>query len=307
MNILQPRVDGRGQFTGITGMEFPIVSYAIAVGYKLFGFSNVVQRVVMLLFSFVALIGCFLFAKKLFHSQSLGFAAMVFLMFSPLFCYYSIVVLPDLPSLAFAFLSLSFFLSYQESGPSSSPPYLYAVVLLTFLVSVLIKVYALAILPFFVYSIWKRERDESERIFELAAIGFVVVLAGLWYLYARYLSDTYHNYDFRLNANFPYPLDVVLPVLKKVFVQWLPELFINYAEFVFFCVGIFILTRGTVMPVGRFVLLYLSVFALYAIAFLPMFEIHDYYAIPALPMLVVLTTVGFAHLVTRSEFLLWVR
>jgi hypothetical protein len=132
------------------------------------------------------------------------------------------------------------------------------------------------------------------------------MLVVIWYLYARNLSEIHHNYDFRLNPNFPYDSAVIPHVLKKVIVQWLPELYINYAEFVLFCVGVYIITKRRFINLKNFIMLYLSSFVLYAIAFLPMFEYHDYYAIPALPMLIVLTTVGFAHLVSQSQLKRWV-
>jgi len=303
MDIFHPRVDSRGQYTGITGMEFPFVNYSIAIGYKLFGFSNFVQRVVLLLFSFMALTGCFLFTRKLLNLQWIACASTIFLMFSPLFCYYSIVALPDLPSLSLIFLSLYFFLLYQESHKNFS--LILMLVMLT--LSALIKIYALVVLPFIIYHIFKSGRTNISKLSVILILCLTIVIVSIWYLYARYLSMTYHNFDFRLNSNFPYELAVIPKVLKKVFVQWLPELYLNYAEFTFFCVGVYVVVKGRYKNAKRFVLLYLSLFVLYFVTFLPMFEIHDYYAIPALPMLIVLTTVGFIHLVNQSEFKRWVR
>jgi 4-amino-4-deoxy-L-arabinose transferase-like glycosyltransferase len=302
MNIFFPRVDGRGQYTGITGMEFPVVSHSIAIGYKLFGFSHFIDRTVLLLYSFLALVGCFCFAKIFFRSQFIAFFSTLFLMFSPLFSYYSITVLPDLPSLSFIFLCLYFFLKHEETKRSAH----FALALVTFLLAALIKVYAMAVLPYFAYRIFKDGFSRREKSLQVAGFTVSTALIVAWYLYARFLSSTYHNFDFRLVSNFPYPFSTIPIVLRKVFVQWLPELYINYPLFIFFCVGAYVLVKEKERNVTEFMLLYSIPFLAYAVMFLPMFEIHDYYAIPALPMTVLLTTVGFERMLRRSESKRWI-
>lgn len=302
MNIFYPRVDSRGEFTGITGMEFPLVSYLIAVGYKIFGYSYIIQRVIMLLFSFIALWGCFLFFRKLLNSQSFGAFASFFLMFSPLFCYYSICALPEVPALSFSFLSLYFFLSFSESGKKSC--FIAGLIALT--LAALIKLSSLVIVLYIVYCIVKRNEKRFLKVVRLAGIGFVFIVVAAWYVYARYLRETYNNFDFRLEMNFPYSVDVILNVMKKVFVQWLPELYINYAAFVFFCAGVYFLIKVKYRVMNRFIFLYLTSFLIYFILFLPMFEIHDYYAVPVLPVLTAVTTAGFVMMFEKSQKKKWV-
>lgn len=74
MNIFQPRVDNRGQYSGITGVEFPVVNFLIAAGYEVFGSHAFVERAVLLLFSMIAIVACFYFIRAMFASQWLAFA-----------------------------------------------------------------------------------------------------------------------------------------------------------------------------------------------------------------------------------------
>jgi 4-amino-4-deoxy-L-arabinose transferase-like glycosyltransferase len=295
MNIFQPRVDNRGQYSGITGMEFPVVNYFIAVGYEVFGFHSYVDRTILLLFSFIAIIACFYFIRELFGKQWLAFAGAFFLAFSPLFSYYSIVALPDDPSVGVMFVSL-YFLQLDVNRDSSHPS---AGFLLAITLAALVKVYAFMILLPAAYYYIYRKANRSDQLKNVALMGVSFVIVLVWYLYARYLSEVHHNFDFRLESNFPYGIALVPQVLRKIFVQWLPELYVNYPAFVFFLVGCYALKGSENKPVRVFLWLYLFPFAVYFVFFLPMFDMHDYYAIPVLPALVVITVLG---LKTFSEF-----
>jgi hypothetical protein len=75
MNIFQPRVDSRGEHSGITGMEFPILNYSLAIAYRILGNSFFVQRCTILSYSYLAILGCFLFTKTLFRSEFTAFVS----------------------------------------------------------------------------------------------------------------------------------------------------------------------------------------------------------------------------------------
>jgi len=289
MNIFQPRVDSRGGFSGITGMEFPLVNFVIALGYEVFGYSYTLQRVVILLFSAGAIIACYWFSRKLFRSASLAFAAAFFLTFSPLFSYYSIVAMPDVPSLAFVFAALYYLLAWRERATQAG----FWVASLLLCVASLIKLSALLLFPIWLWICWDKRRAFSPRLRISYALGAIAILipVGVWYLYAQHLSELHHNFDFKLSVSFPYSLSIVPEVAKRVFIQWLPELYVNYAEFIFVIIGVFALRRSNTFLKG-FLALYLAGLAVFMVAMFPMLEMHDYYMIPALPLLVTIATVG---------------
>ncbi|MCI0706428.1 MAG: glycosyltransferase family 39 protein [Ignavibacteriae bacterium] len=290
MNILEPRVDSRGDQSGITGVEFPIVNYLVALAYQLLGNSYLVERFVLLLFSLLALVGCYHATRTLMDSPSLGLVGAGFLAFSPLFSYYSIVVMPEVPAIALMYVGLYFVLKWERS--SRPRDFALSVVFLCF--AALIKLSTLIVGPVWVWLLFrKRSSIPHAAIVRYFALGAVVLcVIGGWYMYARYLSDIHQNYGFRLYAEFPFPLSVIPHVANRVFVQYLPELYVNYAEFIFVVVGVVTAIRSRGSDLNRFLLLYAGGTALFMVSMFPMFVEQDYYMMPVIPLLIFLATLG---------------
>jgi len=292
MNILKPRLDSRGESSGITGMEFPIVNYLIAISYKIFGLNNITPRYVILLFSFIAIAYSYMFFKLLFGEKLYGFVASFMLVFSPLFCYYSFVVMPEVPSLSLLFMSLYYLKIWEQNSATK-----YLILSLFFLIfSALIKVNSLASLPFFFSLIY---RKKALNLKNLSLIFLSIVIVGLWYFYARYLSFTYKNFDFRLSPNLPSDMGEILNSTKRIFIQWLPELYINYAEFIFFLIGIYGIMRfkSRYSAIVNFIFAFGLGLSIYMIMFYPAFYWHDYYMVISLPFIISICVVGFKFLV----------
>lgn len=302
-SILEPRVDSRGQYSGITGMEFPIVNYVIALNYSLFGYGYVVQRTTILVFSLIALSGCFLFVSRLLRSRVLGFVASFLLIFSPLFYYYSATALPDVPALSFLFLSLGLWQVWREKNASSW----LVLSLVSLMLASLVKIYCLVAVPYYLYESVRCQRSLRSSYTNVLGLGVVLSVITSWYFYARYLSDLHHNHDFSLAVPFPYEFSLVPLALKKVFIQWLPELYINHAEFILLCAGLFVLFSSLHRDSRRFRLLYFFPLFLYLIFQLPTLTNHDYYMMPSLPLLILVAVIGFDHLVKISRNRLWLR
>jgi 4-amino-4-deoxy-L-arabinose transferase-like glycosyltransferase len=144
MNLFTPRVDSRGQHTGITGMEFPLTNYLIAITYHIFGFNNISSRYLILAFSFVAIAFCFLFFKEMFKDKFYGLCAALLMIFSPLFCYYSFAVLPEVPSLAFLLISLFYLHKWDQENKNKY----FTMFAIAFCLAGLIKISAIIILPY---------------------------------------------------------------------------------------------------------------------------------------------------------------
>jgi hypothetical protein len=287
MNLFEPRVDSRGQYTGITGMEFPLVNFLIAVSYHIFGFNNISSRYVILAFSFIAITFCFLFFKEFFDDKLYGLSATFIMIFSPLFCYYSFAVLPEIPSLAFIFISL-FFLHKWGKENKNWCFYTFAISLC---MAGLLKISAIIVLPYVIIYLIKNRKTS------LHAVGMLIIILVIifaWYLYARHLSIIHHNYDFSLAFIPPTDFHQFLITLKRVLFQWFPEVYLNYAEFLLFILGI----RALIKYKSRFnelklLFKYLTVgVLLFMVTRFPILFDHDYYMVPSLPMLVGISTVG---------------
>lgn len=206
-DFLHPRIDSRGARTGITGMELPLVNYTMAIGYRLFGYSYTVQRATILLFSLVGIAGCFLFLSRLFTSRALAFVGAGALIFSPLHFYYSSTALPDIPAIAFLFLSLGLWLVYRDSQRRR-----YLILSALFLaVAGLLKIYCLMALAFYGLEVLSHWRDWRRALGELLVLTIAVAIVGGWYVYARYLNDLYQSGAFKMESSFPYSWSVVRP------------------------------------------------------------------------------------------------
>ncbi len=299
MNPLLPRVDSRGAGPGIAGMEFPLVSYLIAAGYRVFGEHDAVHRLVLLAMSFLAIAGCYAWAQGLLGSRLAGFAAGLFLALSPLFDYYSVAALPDAPMLGFLFCGMAWI--QRGAGSAHLRPAIAGCAALT--VAALVKVSALLAWPAALLCLvpaW-RSRTLAWRGAILGAATVGIGLVVTWYAYAAHLSAVYRNYDFLLATMWPYPPHLVALVLRKVVVQWLPEVYLSYPEFALFLAGLVVLARArrhAAMPV---LLAYAAGLAAYMAAYLPRLEIHDYHMIVAIPPLVLITTMGALALVDGAR------
>ena len=82
MNILEPRIDWRGDGPGIAEMEFPFFPWLIAVGYKAFGYHEITGRVIAWIAGILTLWCCWRMARDLLPEFA-AIAALAFLAFSP--------------------------------------------------------------------------------------------------------------------------------------------------------------------------------------------------------------------------------
>jgi hypothetical protein len=65
MNILYPRIDWHGDGPGYAEMEFPVIPWTTAALYKIFGYHEVIGRILVYAFSLLTLLIFFLLARRL--------------------------------------------------------------------------------------------------------------------------------------------------------------------------------------------------------------------------------------------------
>jgi hypothetical protein len=294
MNILKPRIDSRGNRSGITGMEFPLVNYLTATAYKIFGVKDYVWRSVMLLFSCVAIAFFFLFFELLLCSRALAFAASLLLIFSPLFAYYSSVYLPDIPSLSLLLASF-FFLHRWGSERRTQHLVLFS---LCFCLSGLVKISALLAIPYILIYSYRNTYSSKRVVIQLSICASII---ATWYLFARHLSTSNGSTEFLLAIRPLAGASRLFKIAHRVFLQWLPEMYINYAEFIFMIIGIYalIIERSMFVHFRLFLYWYGGGVLIYMFSMFSMLGEHDYYMIPSLPILVGVATIGIYSLKQR--------
>jgi hypothetical protein len=294
MNPLLPRIDGRGRGAGVTGMELPLLNYTIALVYvAVGGVSRVVERAVPLAFSLLAIVGCVAWLAALLGSTGLGLAGGFLLIASPLFVHYSITALPEIPMLAFLFLGLMGLTRWSTSGEAGAA----VAGTLAFGLATLVKTSAVVAWPVAALLLargWPRA-DARARVLSIVAVVAAVAAVLAWYAWARYLA-TQGPELFLLRWMFPYSLRLIPELGGKVLFQWLPEMAVSYPEAALVALGVWQLARTDPLALRAPVLAYTGGVVLFLTAMLPQLRVHDYYLMPALPLLVLLATLGVAWL-----------
>ena len=97
--FLLPRIDRRGDLTGICGCEFPALNYFVAVAYRMCGLHEWVGRAVVLLISILASL-CLHAHVRQRSGSSVALIAVLLMNSAPAYFYYSRCVMPDTVAVA---------------------------------------------------------------------------------------------------------------------------------------------------------------------------------------------------------------
>ena len=95
-DILKPRIHQRWNTVGITGMEFPIYNYAVALLYRVAGFHHWVPRLLSLLIGTIGLLGIRSLARSLGMTSEEALLATFLAACAPLYFFYSRKIQPDI-------------------------------------------------------------------------------------------------------------------------------------------------------------------------------------------------------------------
>ncbi len=296
MNILNPQRNERGSGDGIYRMEFPLMQWLVAAGYRIFGNHLALTRIFMFIIGLFTGAGIWKLLSALFRSDALAAAGAWAFTFSPSFYYYTINPIPDNLALCFALWGLALFFAWIRSRRN-----------ITLIFSGLfLALGALCKLPFILYFAAPlvfifREAAVEKR--SNAWVQLLSVLAWLvpplaWYAWVIPQWDTY-GIIAGMGGN-ALPFAVVFSYLWFNIVSTLPELLLNYASLPLFLAGLWFVVRRKVWRNPMFLPLAmtgLAVIAYFLYELNMIAGVHDYYLFPFLPLLFILVTFGFSRLV----------
>ncbi len=189
MNILYPRIDWRGDGPGFAEMEFPGLSWSIAVLYKIFGFHEHLGRIVPFAFSVASLVVFLLLAAR-YLKPTASVIALAFFVASPLGIRTSNSLQPEAVMLCLLLLAVYGFMRWLEEGGSRW----FWLTAVGTACALLAKINAAHIGLFFLGLLLVRKGMSSlwsTRIWVLALVA--VLPAALWYAHAHQLWLAYHN------------------------------------------------------------------------------------------------------------------
>lgn len=179
----------------ITITEFPAIYYFIGMLYRIFGFHEVLYKLVNLFIGYCGLFFLFILGLRVFKNTLYALVLPVFMFTSPIYIYYINNFIPDAPSLSIVFIGLYFFYRFYEDKRN----YHFALACIFLCFAGLLKTPALllffAIVGLFLLENILKFRFKGEGklfdrwLLQLLGIAFVLLIIIAWYGYAKIYTD----------------------------------------------------------------------------------------------------------------------
>ena len=275
-------VDETSGGTGIIGMEFPLMYYIQGKLGVLFGFHAGIGRLLNVLISTLGLAYFFALVRR-FASEKTAFYATLLLMVSCFFMY-SRKVMPDTEALAVYLIGIYYFFEALRFGRWKD-------MVLSFMMlslGLLLKISVLPLLAFVVFAYVKTSNEPKKPVVFL--IPFLSLIpACIWYfIWNPYLAQHFGSW-YNLGGGL---MDGGRAFLESPFLllqQFVFHPFVSYLAFGLCLYGVIRLAKHGVSWAWKISLpLFLVLFSGYALKSGVIFLTHEYYILPAVPLLAIL-------------------
>ena len=326
MNILYPRIDQRGNLTGITGMEFPLFNYVLALLYLISG--KIIPFYGKIL-SLSCAFGCILMMFKItkldpyFKKNPINpviFTACA--MLNLYFFSFSILVMPEFFALLLSLIGFYQFQKYKENK-SNITLIISCISLSTgMLVRPYTAFFGFSLLIEFINNIIKKNKKESVKLAILGAITLTPLV--LWYGYwVPYLDNKYGIHYFFMGSPIKYNLIQIIKHIKL----FLNYMFINFHIVFSSNILNFFLILGIILYIkniskykktakfkNEYSLIRMPIFQIFLIAILSIIFIpiiignsaqsiiaHQYYFCAIYPAFIISTAIGISYFYNKKN------
>lgn len=275
MNFLIPRPN---MIDSIYHFEFPLYTYLVALLYKVFGFHEILGRVVAIVFSMGSVWFIYLLGRRYFDETS-AIVACGFYAILPFSVYYSRTFMPESAMLFFSISMLYMFARWLDTGTWSDFILASLCATLAFLVK-LPTLYMGGPLLFLAWNKFGGKIFYQPRLYLFAII--ILIPPALWYSYiARLQYEVDGGSNIWLNMLTDTEVLFTLRYWKLIFWTRLVEKMFAFTVFPFLILGMIAHTPNK----ERYVLhtWFFSVCAYFIIAAKYNF-IHEYYQVPIIPV-----------------------
>lgn len=278
-NIFYPRIDIGGEFTGITGCEFPVFNYLMYFFDLCFGYQDWYGRLINSLVSCASLWYFYQIIKRV-SSEPIAFFSTLFLGTS-IFFKYSRKTMPDTFSLGLVIIGVYFAMRFLENKQNRH--LILSFLLITF--GILSKMPSACFLCFLIPPFLDKNVAMKNKIKLAATISVGVGIMSMWYfVWVPYLIDTY-KYPFY----WPYSLldgwKELVRLSESAWVRFNVDAFGTRTSFLVCMLG----SGGILLQKQRQLS---AIFATYSLIFFffilktgVTFPTHEYYIIPYLPVM----------------------
>ncbi len=261
--------------------EFPLLYWANAQLWKIFGQSELGYRMLNMLIALIGFYALFRISYRLNEDALVSIVAPLVLYSSALFPYYSWNFLPNIPALSLAFLSVWQLLQWQDKSKWS---YLLLAVAFAALAGLMKASSLIAPLAAFATIFLFKLKDRKTILRILSGIGLITLSLFLWYSYAKNYNVNYSSNAFILDFVPIWQMSAVEvnEVINMFDQHWRSHFYSEPAYFFFFSLLILnfliLVIRQKWMALS-FYLLCLGGSLAYILLFFRNLGIHDYYLI----------------------------
>jgi len=291
MNILNPKINSRGDGDGIFRMEFPLMQWGFAWFYKWFGSELIIARILTFLISLFSVLGFYRLLREYKQSELISAIGAWCFAWSPVLFYYSVNPLPDNLALCFAIWGFAFLKRHQTDSAVRSLILFSIFLSLATAVKLPFILFGAGYIPLFIERL--KTGKISGSITQSLLLGLILLPAAAWYLWvipqwtnAALIGGAGAEQSFDYQSAFN--------TIWGTFHSLLPELFLNYGSVLFFLLGIGFFFRKkdkiSSFKVELSMLFFISLYYLYEVNMIGM--AHDYYLFPFLPFMFLVVTAG---------------
>lgn len=289
MNFFEPRVMENRSFHGVTGMEFPIIPYAVAILYKLFGYHPIWYRGIEWLLFIAGQAAIWNISRFFIAKISHRILFQILWLSSPILIFYGPNFLPEVPALSFSLMAwYQLFKYYYQIEIKKS----YRLFLLFSTLAALIKItYLVPLITLLVVLLYQKKLafqgfPNPKKLLLGLIIPLLAVL--IWYSYSRYLTQRTYNQHFLQQINPPHNISEFLENSRYALNTWIDSLYPRQFAILFVLIWLFTLQkRYKNMSLIGFISIFLFLgFLGIFILFNRQFRYHDYYFVSAIPFCV---------------------
>ena len=275
MNFVTPRLN---MIDSIFHFEFPLFTYLVALLYKIFGFNEILGRLVAIAFSMGSIWFLYLLGKRYFDETSSLVACALFAVL-PFSVYYSRTFMPESAMIFFSISMVYMFARWLDTRKWNH--FLLASLFST--LAFLVKLPTLYMGAPLLFLAWNK--FQGKIFYQPLLYIFVIVILippALWYSYiARLQFETYGGSNVWLDMLKDYEVLFTLRYWKLIFVTRLMEKMFAFTVFPFVVLGMRAYTSNKenhVLHIWFFsICLYFIIAAKYNF-------IHEYYQVPIIPV-----------------------
>jgi hypothetical protein len=300
-NILNPKVNERGNGDGVFRMEFPLMQWTAACFYKLIGNHIIISRLYMFVIGLLSVLGIYVLINTLYNNKKIAFAGAWAFNFSPCFFYYTINPLPDNMALCVGIWGLAVFFYWIKKQKTH----------LLFIAGMFFSISALCKLPFIIYAVppfvYFIKNIVAQNNIKIQLLHSITIFAPLLLPLTWYITVIPHwggnGVILGLMAN-QIDFYTFFDYVQHHIVSAFPELIINYASLPFFVIGIFYFFKNksyknTLFPIIASLLIAVLVYFFFELNMIA--KVHEYYLFPFFPIVFIIVSYGILQLIKSTN------